>query len=137
MSTNDDEAQHEIWRRICLEQPRAFEDFPFGPEAAVFKVGATPERSKMFAFLSWHRGELILNLKCEPPIADRLRTQYPQITPGYHMNKKHWNTVRVGLPEQFMRELIEDSYDLVVAGLSRRDQEFIKIQGIVQDSSLD
>ncbi|MFF6791269.1 putative DNA-binding protein (MmcQ/YjbR family) [Streptomyces filamentosus] len=102
-------------RAFCLEFNDATEEFPFGPEPSVFKVGG-----KLFA-LSWmDREPLRVNLKCDPEDAVRLREEHPEITPGYHMNKRHWNTVEVaGLPDRMVRELIEDSYDLVVAGLPK------------------
>ncbi|MFC8276770.1 MmcQ/YjbR family DNA-binding protein [Streptomyces sp. NPDC057271] len=102
-------------RAFCLEFNDATEEFPFGPDTSVFKVAG-----KMFA-LSWLDGRpLRINLKCEPEEAVRLREEYPAVTPGYHMNKRHWNTVAVGeLPDRMVRELVEDSYDLVVAGLPK------------------
>ncbi|ANS65155.1 hypothetical protein SLINC_2931 [Streptomyces lincolnensis] len=104
-------------RAFCLSFNEAVEDFPFAPEISVFKV-----LGKVFA-LSWIDARpLKVNLKCDPEDAVRLRDEYPElIIPGYHMNKRHWNTVRLdgGLPDRLVRELIEDSYDLVVAGLPR------------------
>ncbi len=107
-------------RTFCLSFNAAVEDFPFAPEISVFKV-----LGKMFA-LSWiDASPLKVNLKCGPEDAIRLRGEYEGlITPGYHMNKRHWNTVRVDgeLPDRLVRELIEDSYDLVVAGLPRAER---------------
>ncbi|MET8976065.1 MmcQ/YjbR family DNA-binding protein [Streptomyces sp. NPDC004539] len=107
-------------RSLCLSFNAAVEDFPFSPEITVFKVCG-----KMFA-LSWIDAEpLKVNLKCDPDDAVRLRGEYPGlITPGYHMNKRHWNTVDLtgGLPDRLVRELVEDSYDLVVAGLPRAER---------------
>ncbi|MEV7890785.1 MmcQ/YjbR family DNA-binding protein [Streptomyces sp. NPDC002817] len=107
-------------RTFCLSFNAAVEDFPFSPEISVFKV-----LGKMFA-LSWiDASPLKVNLKCDPEDAMRLRGEYEGlIAPGYHMNKRHWNTVRVdgGLPDRLVRELIEDSYDLVVAGLPRAER---------------
>ncbi|MGW4028972.1 MmcQ/YjbR family DNA-binding protein [Streptomyces sp. NPDC004838] len=102
-------------KAFCLGFNDASEEFPFGEDISVFKVSG-----KMFA-LSWLDSEpLAVNLKCDPDIATRLRADHPAITPGYHMNKRHWNTVAVAeLPEKLVKELIEDSYDLVVAGLPR------------------
>jgi len=102
-------------RAFCLDFNDAREEFPFGPDVSVFKVAG-----KMFA-LSWLDAEpLSVNLKCDPEDAVRLREEHPAILPGYHMNKRHWNTVRVAeLPDRMVRELIEDSYDLVVAGLPK------------------
>ncbi|MFE6098743.1 MmcQ/YjbR family DNA-binding protein [Streptomyces laurentii] len=102
-------------RAFCLDFNDATEEFPFGPEASVFKVAG-----KMFALASLDAQPLRINLKCDPDDAARLREEYPAIVPGYHMNKRHWNTVTVGeLPDRMVRELVEDSYDLVVAGLPK------------------
>ena len=107
-------------RALCLSFNAAVEDFPFSPEISVFKV-----LGKMFA-LSWlDNRPLTVNLKCDPEDAIRLRTDHPGlIIPGYHMNKRHWNTVTVDaeLPDRLIRELVEDSYDLVVAGLPRAER---------------
>ncbi|MFJ5829796.1 MmcQ/YjbR family DNA-binding protein [Streptomyces sp. NPDC093089] len=102
-------------RALCLDFNDSSEEFPFGPDTSVFKVAG-----KMFA-LSWLDGDpLRINLKCDPDEAVRLRAEYPAVAPGYHMNKRHWNTVTVGeLPDRMVRELVEDSYDLVVAGLPK------------------
>jgi predicted DNA-binding protein (MmcQ/YjbR family) len=107
-------------RAFCLSFNAAVEEFPFAPEISVFKV-----LGKVFA-LSWIDGRpLKVNLKCDPEDAIRLRGEYEGlIAPGYHMNKRHWNTVQVDgeLPDRLVRELIEDSYDLVVAGLPRAER---------------
>ncbi|MFI9582174.1 MmcQ/YjbR family DNA-binding protein [Streptomyces sp. NPDC052236] len=106
-------------RAFCLEFNAAVEEFPFGPEASVFKVAG-----KMFALSVLDGQPLTVNLKCDPDIAVRLREEHPTaIVPGWHMNKRHWNTVTVEeLPDAMMRELIEDSYDLVVAGLPKAER---------------
>ncbi|GGT47762.1 MmcQ/YjbR family DNA-binding protein [Streptomyces purpureus] len=105
-------------RAFCLDFNGATEEFPFGPETSVFKVAG-----KMFALAALDARPLTANLKCEPENAVRLREEYPAITPGYHMNKRHWNTVVVGeLPDRMVRELVEDSYDLVVAGLPKAER---------------
>jgi predicted DNA-binding protein (MmcQ/YjbR family) len=104
-------------RRCCLGHSGAVEDHPFGPEHSVFKVAG-----KMFALSALERRPLELSLKCEPELADPLRQTYAAIRPGYHLNKRHWNTITLdgSLPDPFLRDLIEDSYDLVVAGLPKR-----------------
>ncbi|WP_420033599.1 MmcQ/YjbR family DNA-binding protein [Streptomyces sp. cg28] len=106
-------------RALCLSFNAAVEEFPFGPEASVFKV-----LGKMFALSSLDARPLTVNLKCDPEDAIRLRSEYEgAVRPGWHMNKRHWNTVVVGeLPGPFVRELVEDSYDLVVAGLPRAER---------------
>jgi predicted DNA-binding protein (MmcQ/YjbR family) len=106
-------------RECCLGFEGAFEDFPFGPETSVFKVAG-----KLFAISALGRTPLHVSLKCEPDLAARLRDAYPAIEPGYHLNKRHWNTVALDgtLDDAMVRDLIEDSYDLVVSGLPRRVQ---------------
>ncbi len=107
-------------RRFCLSFNATVEDFPFNPETSVFKV-----LGKMFALSALDGRPLTVNLKCDPDDAIRLRTDHPGlIVPGWHMNKRHWNTVTVdgGLPDRVVRELVEDSYDLVVAGLPRAER---------------
>src|SRR5918999_1174359 len=104
-------------RTWCLRQAGAIEDFPFGPEHSVFKVAR-----KMFALSALGRRPLEVSVKCEPGLAVSLRQTYPAIRPGYHLNKRHWNTITLdgSLPDQLVRDLIEDSYDLVVSALPRR-----------------
>jgi predicted DNA-binding protein (MmcQ/YjbR family) len=106
-------------REYCLSFPGAAETFPFGPEASVFKVAG-----KMFALSRLAQRPLRVSLKCEPALAEQLREAHPAVTPGYHMNKRHWNTVIIdgSLPDRMVKDMIEDSYDLVVSRLpaSRR-----------------
>ncbi|MGW2084372.1 MmcQ/YjbR family DNA-binding protein [Streptomyces sp. NPDC001880] len=105
-------------RACCLEFNASAEEFPFGPETSVFKV-----LGKMFALTALDARPLTVNLKCDPDEAVRLREKYDAVVPGWHMNKRHWNTVTVsGVPDRVLRELIEDSYDLVVAGLPKADR---------------
>jgi predicted DNA-binding protein (MmcQ/YjbR family) len=103
-------------RRICLAQPGAVEEFPFGPETSVFKVGG-----KMFALAGLKRKPLKVSVKCEPELGEQLRGTYPEIEPGYHLNKRHWLTVTCGQAsmDELVRELVAGSYDLV-AGAARR-----------------
>ncbi len=97
----------------------AEETFPFGSTTSVFKVGG-----KMFALSQLGADELRVSLKCEPLLAEQLRQAHAAVIPGYHLNKRHWNTVVIdgSLPEQMIEAMIEDSYDLVVSDLpeSRR-----------------
>jgi predicted DNA-binding protein (MmcQ/YjbR family) len=106
-------------RRWCLAQAGAVEDFPFGLEHSVFKVAG-----KMFALSALGRTPLEVSVKCEPELAVELRSSYDAVRPGYHLNKRHWNTITVdgSLPDQLVRDLIEDSYDLVLSGLPKRTQ---------------
>lgn len=117
-------------REICLSFPGAFEDFPFGPETSVFKVraavsGGARHEAKMFAASALDARELSVSLKCEPALAENLRAAHPEITGAWHMNKTHWNGVRLdgALPDVMVPDMVEDSYDLVVATLSRKQQE--------------
>ncbi|MGX1670610.1 MmcQ/YjbR family DNA-binding protein [Streptomyces sp. NPDC055400] len=105
-------------RALCLSFNAAVEEFPFNPDTSVFKV-----LGKLFALTNLDARPLTVNLKCDPEDAVRLRADHEAIVPGWHMNKRHWNTVTVaGLPDRMVRELVEDSYDLVVAGLPRAER---------------
>jgi predicted DNA-binding protein (MmcQ/YjbR family) len=106
-------------RDHCLSFPGSSETFPFGPEASVFKVAG-----KMFALSRLAREPLEVSLKCEPPLAQQLREAHAAVRPGWHLNKRHWNTVTVdgSLDDQMLRDMIEDSYDLVVSRLPRARQ---------------
>jgi predicted DNA-binding protein (MmcQ/YjbR family) len=106
-------------RKWCLARPGATEEFPFGPDVTVFKVGG-----KIFA-ISGLRDPLNVSVKCEPELARRHRLSYPAVAPGYHLNKRHWNTITIdgSLPDPLVFDMIEDSYDLVVAALPRRTRE--------------
>ena len=104
-------------RRRCLARAGAVEGYPFGPETAVFKV-----RGKIFAISRLAGDPLEVSLKCEPELAEQLRASYPAIRPGYHLNKRHWNTVTLdgSVPDGTVEDMLEDSYDLIVAKLPRR-----------------
>ncbi|MFK8909982.1 MmcQ/YjbR family DNA-binding protein [Streptomyces sp. YS-3] len=105
-------------RDFCLAFNAVTEEFPFDAGTSVFKV-----LGKMFALSNLSGTPLTANLKCDPDDAVRLRAEYPAIVPGWHMNKRHWNTVDIDqLPDRLVRELIEDSYDLVVAGLPKSER---------------
>lgn len=103
--------------RICLGLPGAVKERPFGPQTDVYKVGG-----KLFALMGLRGGGI--NLKCDPGLAQELRAAYEGVQPGYHMNKRHWNTVALDgdVPDVMLADLIEDSYDLVVASLPRATQ---------------
>lgn len=100
-------------RLYCLEKKGVTEGFPFGEDPLVFKVGG-----KMFALLNLV-GELRLNLKCDPERAIDLRERYQEVIPGYHMSKKHWNTIKIrtGLSSLLIKEWIDHSYELVFLSL--------------------
>ena len=96
---------------------------PFGPDTIVFKI-----YGKVFLLLSLDEIPTRINLKCDPEKAIELREQYAAIIPGYHMNKKHWNTVIIdgSLNNVFLKDLIKDSYDLIVAKMPKNQRELIK-----------
>ncbi|HEX3923207.1 MAG TPA: MmcQ/YjbR family DNA-binding protein [Streptosporangiaceae bacterium] len=100
----------------CTAKPGSAEDYPFGDEVAVFKVA-----SKMFALVPLGAEPASVSLKCDPDLAVDLRSRYGAITPGYHLNKRHWNTVVLdgSVPDEQVLELIDHSYDLAVGRLSR------------------
>ena len=100
----------------CGAKPGAAEDYPFGDEVAVFKVAG-----KMFALVPLGPAPGSVSLKCDPGLAAGLRGRYAAITPGYHLNKRHWNTVTLdgSVPDDEVLELVDHSYDLVLAGLTR------------------
>ena len=102
----------------CLSKPGATSGYPFGEGTLVFKVV-----NKMFALIPENTQPLRLNLKCDPDDALALREQHDAITPGFHMNKKHWNTLVLdgSLPKKLVYELIDHSYDLVVSKLSKTE----------------
>src|SRR5437762_7865638 len=104
------------FRRYCLTKTGASEDIPFGPDVLVFKVGG-----KMFALAALDAIPVTVNLKCDPDLALELRDRYEQVRPGYHMNKKHWNTVEIdsGISETELCKMIDHSYDLVVKSLPK------------------
>lgn len=106
-------------------KPQAKENFPFGPEVAVYKVC-----HKMFATLTVESGLPRINLKCDPDEAVMLREQYPAIQPGHHMNKKHWNTVYLdgSLSTELLERLIDHSYELVINNLPTAELEKLKSQ---------
>ena len=97
----------------------AVEDYPFGDEVAVYKVGG-----RMFALVSLDGDPGSVNLKCDPDLVLELRDRYPAVRPGYHQDKRHWNTVELdgSIPESELREMIEQSYELVVNRLPRADR---------------
>jgi len=104
-------------RAHLAAMPGAEETTPFGPEVLVFKVGG-----KMFALVGWQNLPVTVNLKCDPERAVLLRERFAAVAPGYHMNKQHWNTLTLEgtLPPDLVRELIQHSYDLIVASLTKK-----------------
>lgn len=107
----------EDFRQYCLTKRRVTEDTPFGEDVLVFKVAG-----KIFALASLDEVPPRVNLKCDPDAALDLRDRYEDVMPGYHMNKKHWNTVVLSgrIPGTELRRMIDHSYDLVVASLPKK-----------------
>ena len=106
-------------RALCLAKPGAQAGYPFGPGALVVKVAG-----KVFAIIGESSDPPDISLKCEPEIAVVLRESYTAVRPGYHLNKRHWNTVTAdGSADAELPDWITDSYDLVVASLPRRVRE--------------
>jgi predicted DNA-binding protein (MmcQ/YjbR family) len=101
-------------------------DFPFGPDAAVFKLAG-----RMYALVAWEARPLCISLKCAPEDAVILRSMFDAVRPAYHMNKEHWNTVTLdgSIPDSIICELIDQSYALVAAKLSRADRKKLGIDG--------
>ena len=96
-----------------MEMPNAWLDYPFGEGVAVYKIGEEP--GKMFALIAEDSKPLRLSLKCDPQLAEKLREEYESIQPGYHLNKKHWNTILLTgqVPDEEIKSLIRHSYELV------------------------
>ena len=111
-----------MFRDYCLAKPGVTEGFPFDETTLVFKV-----MDKMFTLANLD-GDLSLNLKCHPEKAIGLREEYPAITPGYHMNKIHWNTINIdgSVPDSLIFQLTDHSYELVVESLTKIKKEQLK-----------
>ena len=107
-------------RSYLLSRPETIEDSPFGPDVAVFKI-----KGKMFATLGIEKGVARTNLKCDPDEAQALRDIFSGVLPGYHMNKKHWNTVLLdgSVPDFEIERMMDRSYGLVVKGLRKVERE--------------
>lgn len=107
----------ETLREYCLSKKDAEETQPFGPDTLVYKYA-----SKVFLLTALDSSPLQFNLKCDPALAEQLREEYPSVIPGYHMNKKHWNTVIIdgSVPARLLREWIDMSYDLIVKSVPRK-----------------
>jgi predicted DNA-binding protein (MmcQ/YjbR family) len=111
---------------FCATFAASVEDYPFGDDVAVFKVFG-----KMFALVMLDGDTGFVNLKCDPDLAIELRHRYPAVRPGYHTNKRHWNSVDLdgSIPADELREMIEHSYELVVKGLPRAARGRLDAQG--------
>lgn len=110
-------------KKYCLSKPSVTSDFPFDETVLVFRLAG-----KMFALTNLKDEFCEVNLKCDPGYAEFLRGKYPEVMPGYHMNKMHWNTVKTekgNLEDDFIQSLIDHSYDLIFAGLPKKTQATI------------
>lgn len=114
---------HKKLEEYLLSKPGAWLDYPFGEDVAVYKVGAK-QTAKMFALVPEGSSPVRVSLKCDPILAEKLREEYESIMPGYHLNKKHWNTIVLTgqLDDDYLLGLIDHSYQLVVGSLSKEEQ---------------
>ncbi|WP_454190729.1 MmcQ/YjbR family DNA-binding protein [Paenibacillus sp. Marseille-Q7038] len=114
--------KNNIIKAYCLSKKGATEDYPFGPVPLVVKIGG-----KMFALISLNEKQEAtdISLKCDPVIAENLREQHEEVVPGYHLNKKHWNTISLGgsLSLEDVTSMIDHSYELVLKSLTKKQQE--------------
>jgi len=110
-------------REHCLKKKGVTEEFPFDEETLVFKVAG-----KIFLLASLEAIPLQINIKCDPEKAIELREEYDSVLPGYHMNKKHWNTIIIDgtVPTRNLFEWIDDSYSLVIAGLKKSERKIFE-----------
>ena len=109
-------------RSYCLQKKGALVDFPFDDVTMVIKVDG-----KMFILIAIDYDPIRINLKSDPFVSGGLRERYNAVTPGYHMNKRHWNTVILDntIPDDIIKEMIDDSYELVFSKLSKKNKELI------------
>ncbi|MFC0776310.1 MmcQ/YjbR family DNA-binding protein [Terrimonas alba] len=111
-------------RDYCLSKKAAEETLPFGPDTLVYKVG-----DKVFLLTGLNAEQLSFNVKCDPDKAIELREEFPCVLPGYHMNKKHWNTIVVdgSVSTKQLKEWIDHSYDLVINSLPKKTREELNL----------
>jgi predicted DNA-binding protein (MmcQ/YjbR family) len=110
-------------RQYCLSKPAAEETLPFGPDTLVYKIGG-----KAFLLCSLNAEGLRFNVKCDPDLAVELRERFSAVQPGYHMNKKHWNTIYAdgSVPVKRLKEWIDHSYELVLESLPAKERMQLK-----------
>ena len=113
----------QMFKNYCLSKNGVTECFPFDDETLVFKVS-----SKMFALTNINKPVLEINLKCDPFMSEDLRRDFPAITPGYHMNKKHWNTIILdgSIPDEKILFLVDLSFELVYSGLKKSEKQALQ-----------
>ena len=117
---------HKQLENYILSKPGSWLDYPFGEDVAVYKVGSK-ETGKMFALIPDGSDPARVSLKCDPLLAEKLREEYVTVMPGYHLNKKHWNTIIADglVPEDYLYSLVDLSYRLVVESLSKAEQDLL------------
>jgi predicted DNA-binding protein (MmcQ/YjbR family) len=115
---------YETVKAYLLNKPEAIEDYPFGPNILIAKI-----KGKMFASLTTNQGTTMMNLKCDPAHAQELRDVFDAVKPGYHMNKKHWNTLVLdgSLPDSELERLIDHSYTLVFKKLKKSERQAMEV----------
>jgi predicted DNA-binding protein (MmcQ/YjbR family) len=115
---------YETVKAYLLNKPEAIEDYPFGPNILIAKI-----KGKMFASLTTNQGTTMMNLKCDPAHAQELRDVFDAVKPGYHMNKKHWNTLALdgSLPDSELERLIDHSYTLVFKKLKKSERQAMEV----------
>ncbi|MFS1513549.1 MmcQ/YjbR family DNA-binding protein [Chengkuizengella sp. SCS-71B] len=114
--------RYEDLKTYCLKKQGAVEDYPFGPETLVIKLS-----NKMFALISEGQEHPSISLKCDPFLAEILREKYKSVVGGYHLNKRHWNTVYAdgSIPDEEILEMVDQSYQLVFNSLKKADKQMI------------
>ena len=122
--TTEQEMEFEQLKQYLLDKPHTTLEFPFGDDVYGFKV-----KGKMFALIGFRGDEMNMNLKCDPDEGESLREVFPDITAGYHMDKRHWITIyfRGGVPDGEVCRLIDNSFRLVVAKMTKKDQASILV----------
>jgi predicted DNA-binding protein (MmcQ/YjbR family) len=115
---------YETVKAYLLNKPEAIEDYPFGADILIAKI-----KGKMFASLTTNQGTTMMNLKCDPAHAQELRDVFDAVKPGYHMNKKHWNTLALdsSLPDSELERLIDHSYTLVFKKLKKSERQAMEV----------
>ena len=118
--SGDLDPRMDVLRDYMLGMPHTTDDFPFGPEAMVFRVAG-----KIFGIMPWEETPISISLKCDPDRAVQLREQHPGITGAYHLNKTHWNGVKMddSVSLELVKELMDHSYELIVASLPKKVRE--------------
>ncbi len=113
----------DFFRTYCMSKPATSEDFPFDETTLVFRV-----KGKIFALVDIEERPMHVNLKCDPRHAEELRERYEDVQPGYHMNKKHWNTVNFNgaIPTSELKAMIDESYERVVQSLKKNERDEIQ-----------